>query len=152
MKRGLFVCVLIITLASVGNVWAEKSVGLTLAQVQADRRAIIEATVEPSPQQAEDFWQTYWVYRGRVGVLNDRTVKVIEEYKASHASLTDDRAAALVNEMLEIEQERSELKQEYVKKFQKILIPKQVVRWYQTENKMDAVIRAAMAVSIPFDS
>ena len=151
MKRGTILLLMVTLLVAPIAVVHGKSTGLTLAQVQAERRAIIEATVEPSPQQAEDFWQTYWEYRGHVGVLNDRIVAVIEEFTASHAALNDDPAAALVNEVLDIEEKRSKLKQEYVKKFKQILIPKQVVRWYQTETKMDAVIRAEMALAIPID-
>jgi hypothetical protein len=145
-------CVVLITMLVAPAVVAqEKSTALTLAQIQAERRAIIEATVAPSPLQAEEFWQTYWEYRGHVGVLTDRTVAVIEEYKESYAALNDDQAARLVNEVLDIEEKRAELKQEYVKKFKQILIPKQVVRWYQTETKMDALMRAEMAITIPFD-
>lgn len=151
MKRVVLTCVLVTLVVTPALAGTEKSVGLGMAQIQAERRAIIEATVEPSPQQSEEFWQTYWEYRGHVGVLNDATVKIIEEFANGYMALNDDQAARMVNQILALEKQRTELKQDYVKKFQKILIPKQVMRWYQTENKMDAVIRAEMAAAIPFD-
>ena len=77
MKRGTLVLVMVTLLVAPAVVAEDKSTGLTLAQIQAERRAIVEATVAPSPQQSEDFWQTYWEYRGHVGVLNDRAVEVI---------------------------------------------------------------------------
>lgn len=129
----------------------EKSTDLSLAQVQADRKAMVNAVVAPSPQQEEAFWQTYWEYRGKVGRLTDRVVKLVEQYETSYAAVDDATAVAMVEEILSIQKNRVEIKHEYVKKFQEILVPKQVVRWYQIENKLDAVIAAEMAVSIPFD-
>ena len=56
----------------------------------------------------------------------------------------------MVNETLDIETKRAKLKEQYLKKFKEILVPKQVLRWYQTERKIDALIRAEMALAIPF--
>jgi len=151
MKRGILILVAVTLMAAPLVAGGEKSVGLSLAQIQAERKVIIEKTVAPSPQQSKEFWQTYWEYRGKVGVLNDRTVKLIEEFADSYTALNDDQAERMVKESLEIERERAELKQEYIKKFRKILIPKQVVRWYQAEVKMDAVFKADAALGIPLD-
>lgn len=129
----------------------EKSTDLSLAQIQANRKATVNAVVAPAPQQEEAFWQTYWEYRGKIGRLTDRVVKLVEQYEASYAAVDDATALAMVEEILAIQKDRVEIKHQYVKKFQEILIPKQVVRWYQIENKLDAVIMAELAVSIPFD-
>ena len=150
MKTKLLTA-LIITLL-VAPVWsAEKSLGLTLAQIEAERKAIIAEMVAPTEQQAELFWETYWQYRGGVKMLTDRTVEVLEEFAAAEGALSGDRSAALVLEVMDIEKRRAALKQTYVKKFQGVLTPSQVARWYQTERKMDAVIRADMALRIPFN-
>ena len=152
MKRGILTLIVIGMMTAPLLAGQEKSIGLTLAQIQAQRKNIIEETVAPSPQQSEAFWQTYWEYRGKVGVLNDRLVALIKEYADSYAALNDDQAEKMVKEFLDIDKERAKLKQEYIKIFEKILIPKQVVRWYQSEVKMDAVFLADAALSIPFDS
>jgi hypothetical protein len=146
-----FLAGLVVTLlvAAVGS--AEKSLGLTLAQIEAERKAIIGEMIAPTEQQAELFWETYWQYRGGVKMLTDRTVAVIEEFAAAEGALSGDRSAALVLEVMDIEKRRAALKQSYVKKFQGVLTPSQVARWYQTERKMDAVIRANMAARIPFN-
>ena len=150
MKKSLFTA-LIITLFVVPVCTAEKSIGLTLAQIEAERKAIITETVAPTEQQAEEFWQTYWQYRGGVKMLTDRVLEVVEEFAAAEGAMSGNRSAALVLEVMDIEKRRANLKQTYLKKFQKILDPRQVVRWYQTERKMDSVIRAEMAASIPFN-
>jgi len=150
MKKS-FLAALIVTLL-VAPVWsAEKSIGLTLAQIEADRKAIIGEMVAPTEQQTEQFWETYWTYRGGVKMLTDRTLEVVEEFAAAEGALSGSRSAALVLEVMNIEKRRAALKQTYVKRFQGVLTPSQVVRWYQTERKMDAVIRAQMAAAIPFN-
>lgn len=146
LMAGIIVALLVVPLCA-----AEKSVGLTLAQIEAERKAMIEEVVAPSQQQAEAFWKNYWQYRGGVKLLTDRTLEVIEEFNSADFSLTGKRSAAMVLEIMNIEKRRAALKQSHVKEFQKILIPKQVVRWYQIERKMDAVIRADLALAIPFN-
>jgi len=151
MKRMLIVALIFALGATTLFASEEKSTELSLAQVQADRKAIVTEVVAPSPQQEKVFWQTYWEYRGRISRLTARTVELIEQYAASYAAVDDAKATAMVDEILSIQSDRMKIRQEYVKKFQKILVPKQVFRWYQIENKLDAVIRAEMAASIPFD-
>ena len=132
MKRMVTV-VLIFALGATTLLAAEeKSTDLSLAQVQADRKAIVTEVVAPAPQQEEAFWQTYWEYRGRISRLTDRTVELIEQYAASYAAVDDATATAMVDEILSIQNERMKIRQEYVKKFQKILVPKQVFRWYRS--------------------
>lgn len=150
MKKMVLTGIVVTLIAA--PVWtAEKSIGLTLAQIEAERKAIISEMVAPTEQQAVQFWETYWQYRGGVKMLTDRTVAVLEEFAAAEGSLSGSRSAALVLEVMDIEERRAALKQTYVKRFQSALTPSQVARWYQTERKMDAVIRADMALTIPFN-
>ncbi len=142
---------LIISLLAVSVGAEAKSIGLTLAQIEADRKAIIVAAVAPTEQQAEQFWETYWHYRGGVSVLTDRTVEVLKEFAEAEGSLSGSRSAALVLEVMDIEKRRAKLKETYLRRFKDILEPAQVVRWYQTERKMDSVIRAEMALAVPFN-
>ena len=84
-------------------------------------------------------------------MLTDRVVEVMREFAAAEGSLSGDRSAALVLEVMDIEKRRAALKQSSLRKMQGILGPGQVVRWYETERKMDSVIRAEMALTIPFN-
>lgn len=150
MKNTLLAA-LIATLLAAPVCTAEKSLGLTLAQIEADRKAIVAEMVAPTEGQADQFWQAYWQHRGGVKMLTDRVVEVMQEFAAAEGSLSGDRSAALVLEVMDIEKRRAALKQSSLRKMQGILGPGQVVRWYETERKMDSVIRAEMALTIPFN-
>jgi len=105
----------------------------------------------PSPQQSEEFWEIYDAYREEMGELNTRTAKVVEEYVASYAALNDDQAEDMLKELTTVEVKRVKTRQDYAEKLGKVLIPKQLLRWLQTENKMDATIALAATALIPLD-
>lgn len=129
----------------------EPSTELSRAVIQAERKNIVEAVVQPSPQQAEEFWQTYWEYRGQMSKLADERVTMIEVFAEAGASLTDQQAEEMIAKALDLEKRAADIKAKYSKKMRDILVPKQVVRWMQIENKMDAVINYEIARAIPLD-
>ena len=81
--------------------------------------------------------------------INDRVVKLIDEYSNSFPKLTDDRAAALIGDYLTAEADRAQLRRTYLPEFSKALSGRKVARFYQLENKMEAVLRYDLAAHIP---
>jgi hypothetical protein len=55
----------------------------------------------------------------------------------------------MIKEFLSIMQDENKLKKKYVKRFMKVLPAKKVLRYYQIESKMDAVINFDLAATIP---
>jgi hypothetical protein len=56
---------------------------------------------------------------------------------------------AILEEYLKVEEDRAKVRRSYVPEFAKIIPGKKVGRFYQIENKMDAVIRYDLAAEIP---
>lgn len=151
MKKTLLVAALAVLAATTVLAQQDRSMGLTRAVIQSERRAIVEAAVKPAPNQAEAFWKVYWEYRGQVSALGDRMVALIEEFAKAEASLNDQQAERMTAESLAIQKEAAELKERYTRKLKDILLPKQIARWVQVENKLDAVINYEIAAAIPLD-
>ncbi len=63
--------------------------------------------------------------------------------------MTDDQAKPLLAELLATEREQLRLKEAYVKKFSAVLPPKKTTRYFQLENKIQAVIDYDRAKKIP---
>lgn len=145
---GFAVAVVVPMLADAAD---EPSTDLSRAVIQADRKNIVEAVVQPSPQQSEEFWQTYWEYRGQMSKVGDELVAMIETFSDAEASLTDQQAEEMIDKRLDLEKRTAEIRAKYTKKMRDVLIPKQVVRWLQIESKMDAVINYEIAKAIPLD-
>jgi len=149
-KKILLVC-LGLTLCLPAFAAASDDGDLTLARIQSERKVLVEGIVKPSPQQSKAFWDAYWAYRETVANLDNRSNKLIDEYEKSFAALNDDQAERMLKEAAKIEVERVEARQKIVKKLRKILIPKQIVRFLQIENKMDAIMNLDRAINIPFN-
>ncbi|MCJ7545275.1 MAG: hypothetical protein MUP30_00400, partial [Deltaproteobacteria bacterium] len=59
------------------------------------------------------------------------------------------KAGEIMKGYLAAEKERLALKEKYVPKFKKVLPMIKVARYYQIENKLEAIIRYALVKEIP---
>jgi hypothetical protein len=122
---------------------------LTRAAVQVRRQALVTAAMDLDSKEAESFWPLYRDYRLAMAQVNDRFVKLLLSYLDSYDSLTDEAAVRLVNEYLGIERDRTEVKAAFVPRFTKFMPAKKVARFFQVDNKLDAVVNAELAQMIP---
>lgn len=120
-----------------------------LDAIRANRKALVAASITLNDDEAAKFWPVYDRYRGEANAVGDRLAAVIQEYSASYANLSNEKAMKLVDDYLAVEADRVKVKRTYVPEFAKVLPGRTVARLYQIENKMDAVIRYDLAASIP---
>jgi hypothetical protein len=124
---------------------------LTRSVIQTQRDAIVGANLDLNEQEAAEFWPLYRKYRTAVAQVDDRAVILIKDYAAHYNSRTvsNEIAKVLLKEYLSIEKKRLKLKKRYVRKFRGMLPDTKVMRYFQIENKMDAVVEYDMAGAIP---
>jgi hypothetical protein len=122
---------------------------LTRAAIQVRRQAIVTAVMDLESREAEAFWPLYRDYRAAMATVNDRYVKLLVGYLETFDALTDDGAKGLLNEYMSIERARIDVKGRYVPRFGKVLPARKLARFFQIDNKLDAVIAADMARLIP---
>jgi hypothetical protein len=152
MKKAMFAVLLgLFVLASAGPTLAQTSsdIALTRASIQAKRQALVSGNLGLTEDEALAFWPVYRDYRLEMARVGDRLVKLITDFAASRESLTDEQATKMLNESLSIQSDELSVKKKFLGAFRKILPPKKVVRFYQIENKLDAIIRAEIADIIP---
>jgi hypothetical protein len=82
-------------------------------------------------------------------LLRARTVKLIGDYADAYEKMTNDTAKKLLDEYMDIESLGPKLRQAYLPKFRKVLPAVKVVRYYQIENKIQAVLMYELGRSIP---
>jgi hypothetical protein len=117
--------------------------------IRANRKALVAANLTLSDEEAGKFWPLYDRYTTELKAVNDRLVKVIQDYTTGFKDLSNEKAMQLANDYLSSEDDRAKLRRKYLDEFGKVLPGKKVVRLYQIENKMDAVIRYDLAAEIP---
>jgi len=69
--------------------------------------------------------------------------------KAKPYKLTDEKAMQIVKDYLAVEADRVKVRQDNLPAISAALPGKKVARFYQIENKMDAVVRYKLAETIP---
>jgi hypothetical protein len=124
-------------------------IALTRAEIQTARQAIIAEGMKLTEEEALAFWPVYRDYRVEMARLGDRIVKVITEFAASDATLTDEQAKRLLDESLDIKADEVAVKKKYVGAFRKVLPAQKTTRFFQLENKLDAVVFYDLAKAIP---
>lgn len=117
--------------------------------LKADKKAFIAQYMELTQAEGKEFWPYYESYQFDLQKINDRLMKLIDDYAKVYQSLSDQDAAKMVAEYLSIEQDESKLKELYFRTLCKTLPIKKVARYMQLENKIRALVRYELAARVP---
>jgi hypothetical protein len=124
-------------------------VAQTRADIQMDRNAIVGASMDLTDAQAGPFWDLYAQYRAARKPAADRLTALLVEYSKTIDTITDAQASKLLTEMLSIQKQEAATKAEWAAKFQAKLPGKVVTRFFQVDNKLDAIILFQLAAEVP---
>lgn len=91
----------------------------------------------------------YETYQNELFLFRAHTARLIKDYAAAYEEMTDEKAKALLDELMRIDALGLKLRQTYLPKFREILPDKKVARYYQIENKIQAALNYELAVEIP---
>jgi hypothetical protein len=118
-------------------------------KIQADKKLIIAANLDLTETEAKAFWPIYEEFQTQLLQNNERVGKLIMEYAENYDIMTAETAQKLLNESIMLEEQRLELRQLYLPKFNAALPAIKVGRYYQIENKIQAILHYELAESIP---
>jgi hypothetical protein len=127
----------------------DESMTVLLKTIRANRKALVAANLGLTAEQATVFWPVYDRYQKEMNAVGDRMAAVIEDYSAHFRDLSNEKALELSSNYLDAESERLKIRRTYLDELAKILPGRTVARFFQIENKMDAVIRYDLAATIP---
>lgn len=125
------------------------NMGILREKLQADKKLLVAANMDLTEQEAQAFWPVYESFQKDLGLLNGRTLVLIEDFAKNYQAMSDDAAKKMVGEYLAIEGDRVKLKRSYLPKLRQAVPEKKVARYLQIENKIEALIRYELADSIP---
>lgn len=122
---------------------------LTRAVIQTQRQAIVAANLGLTEQEGQKFWPLFRGYRADLAKIGDRSVKLITTYADNYENLSDDTAAWMISEFVAIEKEKAAAREAWAPRFREVLSPVKLARYFQIENKLDAIVNYELADSIP---
>lgn len=117
-------------------------------KLQADKKMFVTEHMKLTDSEANAFWPVYESYQKEMGAVNDRLVKLIQDYAGHYANMTNDMAKKLVDDSLTIDADRLKIRQSYLPKFRQVLPEIKVARYYQIENKIQAAVNYDLAAGI----
>ena len=155
ISRTLFVASIVLVMCSLAtgayaqtpDAWTQ--IQQLQADLKADRQAVVANNLPLTEAESKAFWPIYKEYRSEMEQLGDRLAKVIVAYASNFEKMTDDRANAFFNEYMDIERDKLSVREKYVPRFRKVLPGQKAARFFQIENKADAVINVMIANEIP---
>ena len=122
---------------------------LILEKARADKKQLVAESLKLTEMEAKSFWPIYDSYQKGLGKLFDRKIKLIQNYAKNYETMSDEVAKSLLDESMANEREYLKLRQSFVPKFRKVLSEKSVVRYYQIEYKIRAIMEYDIAKQIP---
>ena len=122
---------------------------IVLEKVRADKKLLVSENMQLTEAEAKAFWPVYDKYQDELFLLRTRTAKLIKDLSDAYEKMTNDSAKKLMDEYMTIESLGLKLRQTYLPKFRKVLPEVKVVRYYQIENKINAVLIYDLAKNIP---
>jgi hypothetical protein len=127
----------------------EASLDILRDTLRSNKKALVAVNLALSDEEARAFWPVYDRYQEQLGAVQERLLRVIEDYVKNFGSMSDEKALKLVDEYLTEEQDRAKLRRSFLEPISKVLPGRKVMRFYQIENKIDAVLRYELAATIP---
>jgi len=120
------------------------------ADLRADKVAIITEAMQLNDRESKAFWPVYRKYEADVRKVNDQRVALIKSYSDKFATMTDADAKAMIDQSIDFESRRTEVKKKYAKEFQKAgLSSLTVAKFLQLEHRLDLLVDLQIASELP---
>ena len=122
---------------------------LDIAAARAQRKATVGSNMSLTPEEAVKFWPVYDAYEAKMDRVEDRHVKELKDFAAKYENLSDEDAAKKLDEVLAIQQARLDVQKNFVPKFRAAIPSVKVTRFFQIDNKIQALIQCDIAQLVP---
>jgi Spy/CpxP family protein refolding chaperone len=151
IKTAVFlaICTLLFA-AGVGSAQqASDQTMLTYEVLSQEWNTLIGGVLDLSEEQAAAFWPLYKEYRAARGALMQERIDIIKMFVSGYDTMDAKYARGLLDNTFEIDQKILDVKRKYAPLFDEILTPAQVVRLFQTENKLETMMMAEVTKDVP---
>jgi hypothetical protein len=149
MKPAILSVVLALIAAPAAPQDVAQSLELSREVVDSQKRVIVAGSLPLSDEEADAFWPLFDEFQKELKKIDRRSDRLISGYSAEYATLAGARARGMIDEALSIEEDRVQLKRRWLKRMEPVLPPRMLARYFQLENKFQAVVAADLARQIP---
>ena len=127
----------------------DQDIQLLRGDIRSQKKEIVAANMNLSPDEATKFWPIYDQYTAEVAKIGDSRVALIKEYAASYNTMTDAQANDFMKRATAIDQQFNDTRSKYVPIFEKVISAKKTALWFQIDRRLDLLINLQLAANIP---
>jgi len=127
----------------------DPDIDLLRKDIRSQKKQVIAANMQLSDKEAEKFWPVYDQYTAELVKINDKKYAAIDQFISNYGSLTDDQAQSLIQQVLEVDQSVSQLRQKYIPIFNKVLTGKKTALFFQLDRRLVMLIDLKLASALP---
>jgi len=129
----------------------ESSMDVLREQLGVDKKLVVEENLVLTEDQAAAFWPIYEDYQKELKAIDQRVVRLVNEYADAYndLSITNAKAKQLIDEAIAVDEAEVVLRKKYAARLNGVIPAIEVARYLQIENKIRAVIRFDLADVIP---
>jgi hypothetical protein len=151
LKTGLMAAVMLTLTAPLNAASLDDQIEQSRVQLRADRKEVIRVNIPMTDTESKAFWTVYDSYEEDRRKIEDRSLKLIKDYADAYNNdaVNDSNAKAMIKEYLAVEKARLDMRESYVNKFGKAIPMPKVMRFYQIENRLQALFDLGAAEQIP---
>jgi Spy/CpxP family protein refolding chaperone len=109
--------------------------------VEQRRQQLIAKNLDLDEAESKKFWPVYNVYRAERNKLLVRSSSLMREYRDNAATIDDANALKMLRLLQQLRGEEVKLRWLFVDRFAEILPARKVLRYYQIEDRLEAIAR-----------
>ena len=113
------------------------------------KEQIVKDTMQLDDKQARIFWPLYKDYEADLDKLGDEKLAVIQEYATTFMTMTNEKADALAQRAMGLDDQRIALRRKYYELMKQSLPAILVARFFQVENQIQLLVDLKIASNLP---
>ena len=122
---------------------------LLRSDVKKNRSQIVGQVMQLDAGDAAKFWPIYTGFEAEYTEYGYGVLALILNYAANYNDMTPQVADQLAIKLLDLEQERNNLKRKYYQKFKAALDPITAARFLQVENQIERILDLQITSQLP---
>ena len=122
---------------------------LLRTDLNARKEQIVKEAMQLDDKQARIFWPIYKDYEADLDKLGDEKLAIIQEYATNFMTMTNEKADALAQRVMALDDQKSALRRKYYELMKQSLPAVLVVRFFQVEHQIQLLVDLKIASNLP---
>ena len=123
----------------------------SFAKIQEKKKEMISKSIHLTEEQSKVFWEIYADYESELSSVTQEGFKLMQKYSEKYRSnsISVQDASNIMAGDFRAKAREIQIKEQYLPRYQAALPAEIVLRFYQLENKIDLLLGAEIAESLP---